>query len=86
MSLCLRARDLHWREIGDEIVALDLRGAVYLSLQGSGAFLWRQLAESTTRDGLVQALVETYGIETTRAANDVDKFLATLNDRGLLGS
>lgn len=86
MTLRVRAQDLAWREINDEIVALDGKDAVYLALQGSGAMLWRLLANSTTRDGLVEALVERYGIDTTRATEDVDAFLASLNERGLLAS
>jgi hypothetical protein len=82
----LRTDDLDWREIDDEIVALDTRDSVYLAVQGSGALVWRLLAESTTRGRLVEALVERYGIDSTRATVDVDAFLATLNDRGLLAS
>ena len=86
MTLCLRKNDLDWRDIDDEIVVLDTRDAVYLAVHGSGAFVWRILAESTTKDSLIEALVEKYGIDSTRAAADVDAFLATLNERGLLAS
>ena len=86
MTLSLRKDDLDWREIDEEIVALDTREAVYLAVHGSGALVWYLLAESTTRDSLIEALVEKYGIESTRATADVDAFLATLNDRGLLAS
>jgi len=84
MTLCLREQDLDWRDIDDEIVALDVQNGVYLAVHGSGATLWRLLAESATRDGLVEALVETYDIDPARAGSDVDEFLVTLNDRGLL--
>jgi hypothetical protein len=86
MTLYLRTDDLDWRELDDEIVALDTRDSVYLAVQGSGALVWRLLAQSTTRDSLVEALVEKYGIDSTRATADVDAFLATLSDRGLLAS
>jgi hypothetical protein len=86
MTLSLREQDLDWREIADEIVALDGQGGEYLAVRGSGAILWRLLAQSTTRDGLIQALVETYGIDATLAGDDVNEFLATLSDRGLLNS
>ena len=82
----LRELELDWREIDDEVVALDGKGAVYLAVKGSGAVLWRLLAGSTTREGLVDALVETYGIDGKRAAADVDEFLATLHEQGLLSS
>jgi uncharacterized NAD(P)/FAD-binding protein YdhS len=86
MTLSLREQDLDWREIVDEIVVLDAKGSEYLAVRGSGAILWRLLAESTTRDGLIQALVETYDIDATRAGDDVNEFLATLSERGLLNS
>jgi hypothetical protein len=86
MTLCLRRDNLDWREIGDEIVALDADAAEYLAVKGSGTLVWRLLAESTTRDGLIGALVENYGIDSNRASTDVDEFLATLEHRGLLAS
>jgi hypothetical protein len=86
MTLCLRAQDLDWREIDDEIVALDAQGAVYLAVRGSGALLWRLLANSTTRDGLVEVLVERYEVDASRAGDDVDAFLSTLSQRGLLAA
>jgi Coenzyme PQQ synthesis protein D (PqqD) len=86
MTLCLRKEDLDWREIDDEIVALDGREATYLAVQGSGTLVWRLLATSTTREHLIEALVETYDIDATRAEADIDAFIGTLNDRGLLAS
>ena len=86
MTLSLREQDLDWRDIDHEIVALDVQGAAYLAVQGSGAVLWRLLANSTTRENLVETLVETYGIDPATAGGDVDEFLATLSDRGLLAS
>jgi hypothetical protein len=86
MTLCLRRNNLDWREIGDEIVALDAESSEYLAVQGSGTLVWRLLADSTTRDGLIEALVESYGIDSALASTDVDAFLATLEHRGLLAS
>jgi hypothetical protein len=86
VTLSLREHGLDWREIGEEIVVLDGRAAVYLALRGSGALLWRLLADSTTRAGLVEGVVDTYGIDVTRAAADVDAFVATLTERGLLAA
>ena len=85
-TLRLRQQGLDWREIGDEIVALDAQDAVYLALRGSGVIAWRLLADSTTQHEIVSALVETYGIDAARAADDVNRFVATLNERRLLAS
>lgn len=86
MTLCLRDHDLDWREIDDEIVALDGTESVYLSVNGAGTLVWQLLAESATKPEIVEALVVRYGIAHDRAANDVDEFLNALNEQGLLAS
>ena len=32
----LRTDDLTWNVVGDDVIALDLKGSVYLQLSGSG--------------------------------------------------
>lgn len=86
MPLQLRRTDLDWREIDDEIVALDGSSSVYLSVRGAAALVWRMLAGNTSRASLIDALVQRYGITSERAAGDVDGFLAELDERGLLSS
>ena len=86
MTLRLRTDDLEWREIDSDIVILDGRDATYLTLNGSGAVLWRRLAGSATRDELVEALLETYEVDHSTAAADTDAFLAALCEQGLLAS
>lgn len=46
--------------------------------------MWTALAEGATRDELVDRLIETFDIERTRAAADVDAFTAELRSRDLL--
>ena len=84
MTLLLRTDELEWREIDSDIVILDGRDATYLTLNGSGALLWRMLADSATRDELVEALLGVYDVDHSRAAADTDAFLATLAEQGLL--
>jgi Coenzyme PQQ synthesis protein D (PqqD) len=86
MTLRLRTDDLEWREIDSDIVVLDGRDATYLTLNGSGALLWRMLAASATRDELVGALLEAYEVEESTAAADTDAFLTNLSEQGLLAS
>ena len=86
MTLCLREHDLDWRELDDEIVALDGCQGEYLSVRGAGAVIWRLLAGTAERERLVDALVDRYGIDAQRAGFDVDAFLSSLNERGLLAS
>lgn len=86
MTLRLRTDDLEWREIDSDIVILDGRDATYLTLNGSGALLWRRLADSATRDELVKVLLETYAVDHPTAAADTDAFLAALSEQGLLAA
>jgi hypothetical protein len=80
----LRAERLHWIESGDEIVALDEASSMYLSAKGTGTMLWRKLAAGATRAGLIELLVDEFGIDSDTAASDVDRFLVDLTQRGLL--
>jgi hypothetical protein len=80
----LRQDRLTWHVAGDDVVVLDLKGSVYLKLNGSGRTLWERLAEGCDHTDLVSALVAEYGIDNDRATDDVDRFLADLRGRGLL--
>ena len=82
--LKLREEGLTWREIDDEVVALDVETATYLSANASGRLLWRSLSEGATREELVSSLVEEFEIDADRAGADVDAFLGELSKRGLL--
>jgi Coenzyme PQQ synthesis protein D (PqqD) len=80
----LRQENLTWQVAGDDVVVLDLRGSVYLKLNGTGRVLWEALVEPRTAAELATALVEQYGIEDERAAADVSAFLDDLRRRDLL--
>ena len=84
MTLRLRNQELEWRQIDDEIVALDVQDGSYLATNGSAALLWRALAAGTTREHLVRQLIDEYGIDEPRASDDVDAFLRSLAACGLL--
>jgi Coenzyme PQQ synthesis protein D (PqqD) len=80
----LRRDAVEWRQIEGEVIAIDLERAVYLGVNGSGAVLWELLAHGTTRALLVDRLVEAFALDEHRAEEDVDRFLAELERRGLL--
>jgi hypothetical protein len=83
-KLRLRRDGLDWREVDGEIVALESRRSVYLSANSSGAYLWRALAEGATREALVVGLADRYALDRVRAGADIDRFLAELDEHGLL--
>ena len=73
-----------WRTIDEEIVAVDIETAEYLSINGSGTVLWAALARGATETELASMLVETYAITPERAREDIETFLGTLRERGLV--
>ena len=84
--LTLRTDDLTWREIDDEIVALEGRRSMYLAANSSGGMLWRMLARGATRDELAAALATAYGINAAAAGADTDRFLEQVRTAGLLAA
>ena len=75
---------VEWREFEEEVVAVDTRKAVYMAVNRSGSILWPALLEGATREELIGRLVESYGIDGTDAAQDVDAFVGALDDQELL--
>jgi len=73
-----------WREVGDEVVVLELSTSTYLTLNGTAKQIWDSLAGGATLDALVDSLVDRYGITPEQARADAESFVSTLADRGLL--
>jgi coenzyme PQQ synthesis protein D (PqqD) len=82
--LRLRTDAVEWREIEREIIALDRQAATYLAGNSTATLLWRALDVGATRRDLISTLTETFGIDATRAAADVDGFLEELRSRNLV--
>jgi hypothetical protein len=80
----LRTTRLEWRDVEDGIVAVDLEASVYLTVNRAGTLLWPMLAEGAQRHDLVARLAREFGLEEDSAGRDVDTFLGTLRQRGLL--
>jgi len=80
----MRTDGLTWQEIDGELVILDLVGSVYLTTNGSGAFLAKLLTEERSEPELAEALVAQYDIDTETASADVAAFVAQLSEKKLL--
>lgn len=83
-ELRLRRDRLQWLVADDEVVALDEEKLLYLGANESAGLLWQELDGGTTRDRLVEQLLDTYDVDRAQAEADVDAFLAQLDERGLL--
>ena len=76
--------DVAWRETGGEIVVLDLTGAVYFGLNGTGAQLWKRLVDGASRQDLLDHLSSQADRNGPQLDTDLDDFLADLDRHGLL--
>jgi hypothetical protein len=85
MTLRPREQDRDWREIEADIVVLDGRDAVS-PISGAGSLTWKVLAGHADRETLIQARVETYGVDRWRTDDDVDTYLTALAGQGLLAT
>jgi hypothetical protein len=84
MPVRLKPDAIMWREVEGEVVALDVEASEYVAANKAGATLWRELAGGATREQLTAALVARFEVDEATAAADVERFLATLRERGLI--
>jgi hypothetical protein len=83
-ELVLDEDSLMWREVEDEVIVLDKRTWTYMGINGSGAVLWKEMAQGATAEQLVACLRATYGVGETEALRDVDAFVELLRGHRLL--
>ncbi len=58
--------------------ALDFNGMV--TMNETGAFLWKQMEEDRTKEELLKALMEEYEVTEERASAGVEKFLELIEE------
>ena len=62
--------------------AVDFSGIIKLS--ETGAFLWKLLEKGADREELIAAILDEYLVDEETASADVDRFIARMNEVGLL--
>jgi Coenzyme PQQ synthesis protein D (PqqD) len=72
------------RAVDDEMLALDLRQARYLSINRSATVLWPLLERGSTFEQLQVALTERWGVSDEQARLDVAGLLEALSGEGFL--
>ena len=76
------------REVAGQTVVLPVGGNLNLNmmitLNETGAFLWKQLENENDQAGLVAALLAEYDVDEATAKTAVEGFVAKLNENGFL--
>jgi hypothetical protein len=70
--------------IGGEAVLVDLAGARLLGLNATGSFIWSLLADGHDDDAIARVFGERYGLDATSARRELQAFVGTLVERGLV--
>ena len=73
------------REIGGELVLLDLAGGFYFGLNAVGAAIWQRLEEGpATIAQLTEQVVQTFEVDAETARADIVDLVAKMKDQGLV--
>lgn len=77
------------REIAGSYIVVAVGEAVktfngVINLNESSALLWRALEKGADEEQLVQALLDEYDVSVDIAKRDVNRFISTLTEGGLL--
>ncbi len=70
--------------IDDEIVVMRLDSGEFFSLAGTAATTWRLIDGTRDRDDVVAELTEQFEGNVVDISADIDEFLVTLREMGLL--
>ena len=62
--------------------ALEFNGMI--TVNETGASLWEQLVKGTSKEGLLETLMETYEVTQEEAERDIDEFLDVLYKNNIL--
>ena len=72
------------RQVGEELVILELSRGMYFGLDPVGARIWQLLSEGRSFEEICNAMVAEYEVPADILAQDVTRLLATLSEKGLI--
>jgi hypothetical protein len=73
-----------WRGTRRRLVVTDSARGLQFQVSGTGVDIWEALVAGTTVAGVVALLAERYDVDTRDATADVERFVTSLVDHGLV--
>jgi len=70
--------------LDDEVIAINLETGAYFALDDVAADCWTLLVGSASTEAVVDAICSRYDVDRATAADDIERFIATLESEGLL--
>lgn len=83
MPLCI-SENVIWEELSGELIVFKLDNGQYYRFNNSGLIVWKGIADSLTKEAIVEKMASAYSINNTQVAKDVEIFLAELKKEKLI--
>lgn len=78
--------DVVWRDLGEEVVILNLATGIYFSLNKVGRRIWSLIAEQAGSDEVVSKVAQEFEADTSRIQDDFDSLVRELEAEGLVAA
>lgn len=77
------------KSVADSYIVVALGGDMVdlntiITLNETGAFIWKQLESDTTVDAIVSEMLKEYDVASDKAYADVESFIAKITEAGLM--
>ena len=72
------------RQVGDELVILDLKSGNYYGLDPVGARIWQLLTEGMALPQVCDVLLAEYDVSRAALEQDIERLIGDLSAKGLL--
>ena len=79
-----RTHDLISTELDEETVLMSIDAGAYYGLKGPAQTIWNNLETPLTFSALVERLVKEYSVSQETCSEDLQQFLAKMEQEGLL--
>jgi hypothetical protein len=73
-----------WRDLGEDVVILNVETGVYFGLDGSGGQIWRELVEHGSLEKTLESLKQQFNAEPDELRRDLDDLVEQLVQKGLV--
>ncbi len=78
------SKDVIWRELGGEVVMLDLASQHYFGLTGSGSEMWQLIAQHGSAGSVIECMLAKYDVDPANLRADFEKLVDELAAKGML--
>jgi|HubBroStandDraft_6_1064221.scaffolds.fasta_scaffold346594_2 hypothetical protein len=73
-----------WRDVGGDVIILNVDTGVYFGLDGSGGHIWRELVEHGSLEKVFESLKRQFDVDADELRHDLDDLLNRLVEKGLV--